>query len=208
MKVLVVRHGETDYNRQRKMQGYQEIPLNDLGIRQAAQLARHVETAGIGHIVCSDLRRAVMTGCIVAARTSAPMSYHRGLRERDPGELVEQSYDAEPRFFSDPSYSPPGGEGVAEFRDRVRSTFEDIGREFEGHCSTLMIVAHGLVCHAFVDCFFGAKFSEGVGASNASMTTARYEKGQWALVEATSSVHLDISTRSRGLTETLTGPGA
>jgi len=191
MRIFVVRHGETDYNRERRMQGYREIPLNDRGIAQAARLAHRLAGEQIDHIVCSDLRRAVMTGCIIAARTGAAMSYDPGLRERDPGQLVERGYDEEPRFFTDPHFVPPGGEGVPAFRERVRTAFNRIAAAHENSCHTLLAVAHGLVCHAFVDEFFGGQFSEGVGAGNATLTIAHYEGGAWTLESATCAAHLD-----------------
>jgi 2,3-bisphosphoglycerate-dependent phosphoglycerate mutase len=193
MRLFVVRHGETEYNRNRKMQGYQEIPLNDRGIAQAAQLAKRLASENIDHILCSDLRRAVMTGCIVAARTGASMSYDAGLRERDPGELVEQSYDVAPQFFWDVNYVPPGGESVPDFRARVRSAFTRIREEFEGKCGTLVVVAHGHVCHAFVDEFFGSAYSDGVGTANAAITIARLEGGEWTLEQASCTAHLKES---------------
>ncbi len=193
VRLFLVRHGETEYNRKRKMQGYQEIPLNDRGIAQAAQLAERLAGERIDHILCSDLRRAVMTGCIVAARCAAPMSYDAKLRERDPGDLVEQSYDVASRFFWDADYVPPGGESVPDFRARVRSAFTRIQAEFEGKCGTLVVVAHGHVCHAFVEEFFGSAHSDGVGTTNAAITIARLEGGEWLLDQASCAAHLKDS---------------
>lgn len=190
MKVFVVRHGETDYNRARRMQGYGEVPLNDRGIRQAAQLAHYLATQEIGRIVCSDLRRTVMTGCIIAAELNVPMDYDAGLRERDPGDLVEGHYDDAPEFFTDPEYVPPHGEGVATFRGRVRDTFTRLAERYGATTSSLLVVTHGLVCHAFVEEFFGSDFSEGVGAGNGTLSVARFEAENWHLEKATCDAHL------------------
>lgn len=190
MRLYIVRHGETDYNHQRKMQGYQEIPLNDRGIAQAARLANRLAKNSIDLIACSDLRRAVMTGCIVAARTGAPMRYDAGLRERDPGDLVESSYDDAPRFFTDPDYVPPNGESVPAFRRRVRDAFERLGAEMDGRVGSVAVVTHGLVCRVFVDEFFGPAHSDGVGSANTMITVARFEDGLWHLDEAGCTAHL------------------
>jgi probable phosphoglycerate mutase len=199
MKVYVVRHGETEYNRLRKMQGYQEIPLNDHGIAQAAQLGRRLASVPLDHIVCSDLRRAVMTGCIVAAYTGVPMSYETGLRERDPGTLVESYYDEHPAFFTDPAYVPPSGEGVDAFRTRVTACFEGLAAQYGATCGHLLVVTHGLVCHAFVDSFFGATASMGVGSANTMMTVARVDGAGWHLEEAGCTAHLEgTAGSSRG----------
>lgn len=124
MRVYLIRHGETEYNRTMKVQGHAEIPLNDLGIRQAAQLARRFTGVRLDRIYASDLRRATMTATILAAHTGAPLLYDPGLRERDPGELTHKDYQESIRFFTDPAYEPPGGETHRDFLVRVRRTFE------------------------------------------------------------------------------------
>ncbi len=190
MKVIVVRHGETDYNRARRMQGYGEVPLNDRGIRQAAQLATHLATQGVEQIICSDLRRTVMTGCIIASQLNVHIEYDAGLRERDPGDFVGASYDDAPGFFNDPDFVPPNGEGVPAFRQRVRETFANINARYSESTETLLVVTHGLVCHAFVEEFFGPAFSAGVGAGNGTLSIARVVAGEWQLEKATCDAHL------------------
>lgn len=124
MRVYLIRHGETEYNRTMKVQGHAEIPLNDLGIRQAARLARRFSGVRLDRIYASDLRRATMTAAILAAQTGAPLLYDPGLRERDPGDLTHKDYQESIRFFTDPDYEPPGGETHHDFLHRVRQTFE------------------------------------------------------------------------------------
>lgn len=124
MRVYLIRHGETEYNRTMKVQGHAEIPLNDLGIAQAARLARRFTGVRLDRIYASDLRRATMTAAILAAHTGAPLLYDPGLRERDPGDLTHKDYQESIRFFTDPAYEPPGGETHHDFLARVRKTFE------------------------------------------------------------------------------------
>lgn len=190
MRLFVVRHGETDYNRNRMMQGYHEIPLNDQGIRQATLLAHRLKPECLDRIVSSDLRRAVMTACIVSSHTGVPMEYDPALRERNPGLLTGTSYDDEPRFFTDPTYIPPEGEGVAEFRARVRRAFEGLVARARHADERLVVITHGLVCRAFVMEFFGEHGNEEVGARNTAVTLADYEQGQWSLVTADCAGHL------------------
>lgn len=191
MRLYIVRHGETDHNRNRLMQGYREIPLNDLGIRQATQLARRIAGEGIERIVTSDLRRAVMTACIAASHIGAPMEYAPGLRERNPGLLTGCSYDDEPRFFTDEHFVPPEGEGTAEFRERVRLAFEELAASSRHDGERVLVVTHGLVCHAFVHLFFGLDQAEGVGSRNASLTVAEFDGEGWRLIDRSCAAHLD-----------------
>lgn len=190
MKLFVVRHGETDYNVERKMQGYDEIPLNGQGIRQATLLGRRLMGESLDRIVSSDLRRAVMTACIVASHTGLPIHYDSGLRERDPGALTGNSYDDEPRFFSDSTYVPPSGEGVPQFRSRVKRAFQTLVSEVLLPHERVVVVTHGLVCQAFVAEFFGEEQSIGVGSRNTAMTVASFEKGLWQLETRDCALHL------------------
>lgn len=124
LRVYLIRHGETEYNRTMKVQGHAEIPLNDLGIAQAARLARRFSGVRLDRIYASDLRRATMTAAILAAHTGAPLLYDPGLRERDPGDLTHKDYQESLRFFTDPAYEPPAGETHHAFLARVKKTFE------------------------------------------------------------------------------------
>jgi broad specificity phosphatase PhoE len=197
MRLFVVRHGETDFNRNRVMQGYHEIPLNELGIRQATLLAHRLKDECIDRIVSSDLRRAVMTACIVASHTNVSIDYEPALRERNPGLLTGKSYDEEPRFFTDPAFIPPEGEGMAEFRARVRRAFEALAADARHPSERVAVITHGLVCRAFVSEFFGEKGSEEVGARNTAVTLADYDHGRWSLVTADCAGHLAEDNASR-----------
>lgn len=194
MRLFIVRHGETDYNRQRRMQGYQEIPINDHGIAQATHLATRLREEAIDRIVSSDLRRTVMTGCIIASHTGAPMTYDAGFRERNPGALTESSYDDEPRFFTDADFVPPGGEGTVAFRQRVRDAFERLVSGSTQPGERVVVVTHGLVCNAFVSEFFGDVPGEGVGSHNTSMTVVWYDGESWTLERMGCVAHLPRTT--------------
>jgi broad specificity phosphatase PhoE len=190
MRLYIVRHGETDYNRARIMQGYQEIPLNDRGIGQATQLALRLRDERLDRIVCSDLRRAVMTGCIIASYTGVPLEYDPGLRERNPGDLVELPYDDEPRFFTDKIYVPPGGESIAAFFARVKDSFDRLVQSVRHPEERVAVVTHGLVCHAFVAQFLGEGKGASVGSRNASITVVEYHNGMWCIEGLNSVEHL------------------
>jgi probable phosphoglycerate mutase len=136
LRFHLIRHGETDYNRQRIIQGHGELPLNDLGIAQAARLARRMRERRLDVIYSSDIRRAAMTAAILASQTGAPIVWEPMLRERDPGELVHQDYEAAARFFFDAAYVPERGEGCEEFDRRVQLAFAsliDRERSITGH---------------------------------------------------------------------------
>ncbi len=198
MRLHLIRHGETDYNRHRLIQGHTEQPLNDLGIAQAARLARRFETIPLTRIYSSDVRRAAMTACILSARTSVPVVYESLWRERDPGELVDRSYTEAIRFFTDPDYAPLQGESRSTFDARVQEAVEKLLRlEANGDQRQIAVVTHGMVCASFLRCQIGLNDAD-LGAirhPNTSVTVADYEGG-WNLIAAADASHLgDLDPR-------------
>jgi broad specificity phosphatase PhoE len=83
--LLLVRHGETDWNASGRLQGHTDRPLNDYGRRQARELADRLAEDGIAAIYASDLSRAKETAEIVGARLGLPVVIDADLRERDWG---------------------------------------------------------------------------------------------------------------------------
>jgi probable phosphoglycerate mutase len=150
MTILLVRHGETAGNAARVMQR-PDIPLNERGIRQAAQLADRLLALGFVHVLCSDLLRARMTAAPLRARTAAVFEETPLLQERNFGDLRGTPY-AELTFDPyAPSYVPPNGESVEVFHRRVAQAFALIAERRRALSGPLLVVTHGLVCHAIVE---------------------------------------------------------
>jgi len=149
MAIFLIRHGETASNAARIVQT-PEVPLSARGVAQAEQLGRRLAGLGVGAIVSSDLRRAVMTAERVQAFTGAPITLDAGLQERNFGDLRGRSYDS---LGFDPltlDAAPPGGESAAAFRARVARAFAHVVAlrgELQGD---LVVVTHGLVIGAML----------------------------------------------------------
>src|SRR3954462_14563816 len=92
MTILMVRHGETAGNAARIVQR-PDSPLNERGIRQAAQLAERLFALGFAHVLCSDLVRALMTAEPLRARGNVVIEETPLLQERNFGDLRGMSYD-------------------------------------------------------------------------------------------------------------------
>lgn len=151
-RILAIRHGETAWNVDTRLQGHLDIPLNDVGLRQAQQLAQAlVQRDAIDAIYASDLSRAHLTAQAIAQRVGQSVTTHVGLRERHFGafqgrtfaeievELPEHAWHWRKRT---PEWTPPdGGESLTALRERVVSTVNELGARHRGQ--QVVLVAHG-----------------------------------------------------------------
>ena len=148
MRMCLVRHGETAWNREHRMQGWTDIPLNAEGLLQAKALARELQGVAFDAIVSSPLQRALQTAQEVAA--GRPIALEPRLRERHHGELqgltrleMAQQYPDLAAALSQhqPGYQPPGGESIETFAERVPAALAHLQQQYAG--KTLLVLAHG-----------------------------------------------------------------
>jgi broad specificity phosphatase PhoE len=140
--LLLVRHGETDWNVERRVQGHSDTPLNDTGRLQALSLAASLEGEPIDAVYSSDLLRAHETARIVAERKGLPVTLLPELRERNFGSW-EGLTDAEifDRFPEATWDSWGDGETREEMARRV---LDSVRRIADAHPdSGVLVVSHG-----------------------------------------------------------------
>ena len=146
--LYLVRHGETDWNAARRIQGSTDIPLNDTGRAQAAATARLLTRRSFDAVVASPLSRAYETGAIIAEQLGlAAPSTHPGLAERSYGE-AEGLTDAEvtARY---PHDDIPGRESRSALLARVTETLGEIAVRFDA--GTVVVATHGAVIRSIVN---------------------------------------------------------
>jgi uncharacterized phosphatase len=132
--LLLIRHGETDWNAEGRLQGHTDRPLNDYGRRQAHALAERLASDEIAAIYASDLARARETAEIVGARLGLPVVLEPGLRERDWGSWEGLTGSERDRV----EYV---GEAPGEHAERVLAAVHAIaGRHPAGR---IVVVTHG-----------------------------------------------------------------
>lgn len=148
MSILLVRHGETGGNASRVVQR-PDVPLNERGLQQAAQLAERLIRHGFAHVLCSDLLRAQMTAAPLRAHGAAiedtPL-----LQERNFGDLRGTPYAELTEDPFAPAYVPPNGESVEVFHRRVAEAFALVCERRRALSGPLVVVTHGLVCRAML----------------------------------------------------------
>jgi probable phosphoglycerate mutase len=146
-RILLARHGETDWNRAGRWQGHADPPLNEVGREQASALAERLAGDGVAAIYSSDLRRASETASVVAGRLGLPVFEDRGLREIDVGSWsgltraeVEQRFPAGFARWLDGEIGHDG-ETREQLTERVVAAVERIaGAHPDG---TVLVVTHG-----------------------------------------------------------------
>ena len=154
-RFIVVRHGQTRWNVEMRVQGQEDSPLTEEGLQQAEAVAQRLSKERFDVLVCSDLGRALQTAAPIARLCGLAIVKDSRLRERNFGEGEGLLYDEIDRRWpdafsrtreTDPDAVIPGGETRRQFHDRVHHAFEALVREYAG--KRVAVVTHGGVLAA------------------------------------------------------------
>ena len=150
-RIIAVRHGETDWNANARIQGQLDIALNDKGRWQAQQAAQSlVADEVVTAVYSSDLARAHATASAIAQAFALDVISDKRLRERGFGAYEGQTFDDLERAWPaettrwrarDPSWAPPGGETLQALGERIREVTDALARRHSGQ--QIVLVAHG-----------------------------------------------------------------
>jgi probable phosphoglycerate mutase len=138
-RIVLVRHGETDWNLERRYQGHLDPPLNAAGRAQSEELAELLAAERIDAIYSSDLRRALETAEIVGARLGLPVVTDEGLREVDLGSWAGLTPEEVAERFGESSTHD--GETRSEHTARVVGAVRRIAARHPEGC--ILVVTHG-----------------------------------------------------------------
>lgn len=145
MKVYYVRHGQTDWNLARRMQGGgTEKDLNETGLKQAEETRKELENVNYDIVIRSPMHRAEQTAEIINQGRNVPIIVDERMRERKLGELEGHPItdEMESRIWNYELNAPiNGGESLHEFEKRILDFLEDIKQKYKD--KTVLIVAHG-----------------------------------------------------------------
>ncbi len=166
-RLIAIRHGETAWNVDSRIQGHLDIPLNDTGRWQARRTAEALAGEPIAAVYASDLSRAFETATAVATVAGRTVVPEPGLRERHFGvfqgrtfaEIEAESPEQALRWRKrDPDFAPEDGESLNVFRDRIVGTVERLAAQHPDEL--IVIVAHGGV----MDVLYRAATGQGLQA--------------------------------------------
>ncbi len=199
-RIVAIRHGETDWNVDTRIQGQTDVPLNATGRWQAERLVDAVAEEGIAAVYASDLARAWQTAEAVARGAGVTPVPEPGLRERHFGIFegwtfaeIEQRWPEESLRWRkrDPAFGPQGGEALQAFFDRCVATATRLAAAHAGQ--TIALVAHGGV----MDCLYRAAARIAITAprswqlGNAGINRLLYSPQGFVLVGWSDVSHLD-----------------
>ena len=161
MKLLVTRHGQTNWNVQKRVMGRCDEPLNEKGLEQAEQTRNELLDKSIDLIICSPLKRAKQTAEVINRNRNIPVIYDDRIIERDFGEfegLEINDFDFHGYWNYYKNYNYERAENIQEFFRRVYNFLDDIVDKY--HDKNILIVAHGGISIP-VSCYFSKKIPEG-----------------------------------------------
>jgi broad specificity phosphatase PhoE len=195
VRLLLARHGETEWNSRDLVQGRSDVALSEAGVRQAKRLAERLGEEPIDHIYCSDLERSRRTAEIVGERHAVDPTVEPSLAEQDfgewDGEELEALHGMLDRTDTDwTEWSPEGGERWSDFCDRVLGAVDRIASEHAE--DAVLIAAHGGVNKAVLS---RVKFADTGQRSRIEQDTAclnelRYRPGRSEIRRINDTSHL------------------
>jgi 2,3-bisphosphoglycerate-dependent phosphoglycerate mutase len=198
-RILLVRHGETDWNAAGRIQGHSDTPLNAAGRLQARRAAQRLAREPIRALYSSDLARAFETATIIGAPLGLTVVASPQLRERRYGEwegLTAAEIQAHyPEQFAiwrarSTDFAPPQGETRNEILTRALAELQTIARR---HVREMVaVVSHGGLCYVLINHILGSvdgdrrEFTFG----NASIHTLDVTGDQWSVISMNETAHL------------------
>jgi probable phosphoglycerate mutase len=200
-RILLARHGETDWNREGRWQGHSNQPLNATGMAQAEALGRRLARERIDALYTSDLLRASQTAAAVSRETGLDAIPTPGLREVDVGDLAgldraaaaERFPDWYTRWREDGAVDRyPGGETFTDLRARAVSAIERIAARHAG--GTAVAVCHNGIVRAVVLHILGLEPHDRrrvAAGANCSLTIVERQRRRMVLVALNDAGHLE-----------------
>lgn len=166
MRIYLVRHGETNWNRERKVQGSADIPLNDYGIHLAEETAKGLKDVEFDIAYTSPLIRAKKTAEIILAGRDVPLFEEPAIQEMDFGAYEGMCCSGEHRapestefnkFFTDTGHFIPaeGGETVQELLERTGRFLKELAHKTELAGKKVLVSTHGAAMTALLNCVKG-----------------------------------------------------
>ena len=206
MKLIIVRHGATDYNLNRVIQGQLDTDLNALGLEQANELGRALANEAFNVVLSSDLKRARRTtAAILKYHDMVTVEYTPDLRERNfgqhqnrPARELAEALEAFPGERE--NYRPYGGESLQDSHARAGRFWRNVQKEYGD--ATVLVSSHGGVCKSLLTHVLGRSlmFRRELAQDNCCINILSGSARDGYIAEQINSVaHLSRPTGMEGL---------
>jgi len=188
LQVYLVRHGETQWNAERRIQGQSDSPLTEKGVQQAWQVAERARTLGITHVITSDLGRTQQTARIIADACGCDVMLEPRLRELDMGVLEKRHIDTlteteegwrRTLVNGTEDGRIPEGESMQELSVRMHAALAECLKLPAG--SRPLLVSHGIALGCLVSTILGlpAYAERRLRLRNCSISRIDYQESPW-----------------------------
>lgn len=200
-EIILIRHGETEWNRNFKYQGQIDIKLNDRGYLQAVKLKKYLAEENLDAVISSDLQRALITARQIAEPHQLQVEEFSGLREIDFGEWEGLTYqeitEKYPKLYekwtNDPCrVAPPEGELLTDFQKRVMETYDQILANYGGQ--KIAVISHGGSIRIFLASLFQIPIKKywQLEVDNTSISIVKFYDDTPYLKVLNCSIHLEM----------------
>lgn len=187
--MYLVRHGETQWNQVRRIQGHSDIALNDQGLQQAEKVARRFRDETIHAIYSSDLSRAYVTAMKIAEASGSAVSTRTTLRERCYGEWEGLTYEEIRARFEAQDEAACGIETFEDMQQRAVTALTELAKNHPGEA--IVVVSHGGLINSFLHYVTAGEQGTGITRiDNTGITVFRYAFDRWDVLQVNCTDHL------------------
>ena len=191
--ICLVRHGETDWNAAKRIQGRTDIPLNDTGKWQAEQTGLYLKDAHWDVVISSPLSRAKETAHLILQHVHAPLVIMDDFIERNFGEAEGMSFEERQKLFPNKQY--PNMEPLSALQDRMLEGIEKVRATYPD--KRVLIVAHGAAIHALLTVLADEHMGiQDTRLVNACLNYVEWTDGEWKVNDYNVVSHLTHSAPS------------
>ncbi|CAM3577122.1 MULTISPECIES: histidine phosphatase family protein [Brevibacillus] len=188
--MYLIRHGETDWNSSRRIQGHSDIELNELGLHQAELVAGRFKAEEFHGIYSSDLSRARVTAAQIAKHKDFEISTHIALRERCYGRLEGLTYEEIRATFTEQDEAAHGIETFEAMQERAVTALTEIANKHTNEA--IVVVSHGGLINSFLHYVTGGLQGTGITKiDNTGICVFRFADRRWEVLQVNNTNHLE-----------------
>ena len=197
---FIVRHGQTEWNIQKKTQGQKNSSLAQMGIEQAQKLAKRLRNFDVDYIYSSDLGRTIETSNIISSHLNKDITLDTGLREISFGDwegltistIREKYSDTYKVWRTKPQEARiPGAENLIQARERILDCISKLNEKHDN--SNILLVSHGMIIKILLVSLLGAELSNiyKLKQGNTSLNVIEYRDYGPVIMRVNDTTHLE-----------------